>query len=736
MLRRAQSPPRLCPVQQATARVVFGTPAACLAAMKLPPSPRNRLAETASPYLKQHAGNPVDWLPWGEEAFARARAESKPVFLSIGYSTCHWCHVMAHESFEHPATAALLNEHFVPVKVDREERPDVDRLYMAYVQASTGQGGWPLSVWLTPQLEPFFGGTYFPPADRWGRPGFPEVLRRIAQAWATRAQEVRGEGARIVEALRSMPPAAAEPSDAQEGARAIASCLEFLGTEFDPTSGGFGTAPKFPRPVNLNLLFRALARCSGAQAAAWRGMAQATMVGMAEGGVYDQVGGGFHRYSVDAQWRVPHFEKMLYDQAQLVVNYLEGWQATGDERHARVARETLGYLERDLASPEGGYFAAEDADSARPDNPVEHGEGAFYVWTQAEVERLCGGDARLICSHFGIELEGNAPPGADPQGELEGLNILHVAQPAGDRDSSLRLERAKATLFAARERRPRPGRDSKIVTAWNGLAISAFARAAQMLDEPHWLEGARRTAGFLRAQLVDAAGGRLLRSRCGSVAGAPGFAEDYACLISGLIDLYEAGGDAEWLRWAAELQEQMDPLFRDAADGGYFGSAAGDPTILVRLKERYDGAEPAAGSVAALNLLRLAALLGREDWRLQEEETISSMRAQWSAVPQVLPQLLVAVDFTLEPAQQWVFAGPPGDPALRALAREAHRRLARPRVILWAGGGGAGQEWLERLRPELAAMRPVGGQPALYLCRGAMCLPPVTEAAQVAGLLG
>ncbi len=703
--------------------------------MTPPSAPRNSLAETASPYLQQHAGNPVAWLPWGEEAFAQARAEQKPVFLSIGYSTCHWCHVMAHESFEDASIATLLNAFFVPVKVDREERPDVDRLYMAYVQAVTGQGGWPLSVWLTPELEPFYGGTYFPPADRWGRPGFATVLEQIAAAWASRRDDLRGEGARVLEALRAPRSAALPSAGADDAGTAVGRCLEFLADQFDPEHGGFGSAPKFPRPVGLNLVLRALARCTGAEGARWRQIVETSLGAMAAGGVYDHLGGGFHRYSVDAAWRVPHFEKMLYDQAQLVVAYLEGWQATGQERFATVARETLAYLERDLAGPEGGYCAAEDADSARPEGPTEHAEGAFYVWTQAEVEAVCGAEAGLVCAHFGIEPGGNAPTGTDPQGELEGRSVLFVAASVPPAEEPERLERAKAALFAARARRPRPGRDDKIVTAWNGLALSALARAAQVLDEPLWLERARRTAAYLRTELVEPTTGRLWRSRCGGRAEVAGFAEDYACLIAGLIDLYEAGGGGEWLRWAAELQGQMDALFRDPADGGYYGSAAGDPTILVRMKESYDGAEPAAGSVAALNLLRLATLLGREDCRRQAEETIASLRPQWSVGPHALPQLLVAVDFGREPVQQWVFAGRPGDPALRALVREAHRRLERPRVILWADGD-AGQEWLVRQRPELAAMVPVAGRPALYLCREATCLPPITEVAEVARALG
>ena len=695
---------------------------------------RNRLAETTSPYLLQHAGNPVAWQPWGEAAFARARAERKPVFLSIGYSTCHWCHVMAHESFADPATAALLNAHFVPVKVDREERPEVDRLYMAFVQAATGQGGWPLSVWLTPELEPFFGGTYFPPSERWGRPGFPEVLRRIAEAWAARPTEVCAEGARVLTALRevAVPPSVApERGDVQY---ATERCLEFLRAQFDPANGGFGGAPKFPRPVNLNLIFRALVRSAGAEAEGWRRLVQLTLERMAAGGLHDQLGGGFHRYSVDAGWRVPHFEKMLYDQAQLVVNYLEGWQATGDARFADVARTTLAYLERDLAAPDGGYYAAEDADSARAENPAEHAEGAFYVWTQAEVAAVCGPEAGLGCEHFGVEPDGNAPAGTDGQGELEGRNVLYLAKPGPSPEVAARLERAKAALFAARARRSRPGRDEKIVTAWNGLVLSAFARASQVLDEPHWLDRARRTAVFLRAALVEPQTGRLWRSWCAGRAEVMGFAEDYAELIAGLLDLYEAGGGTEWLCWAVELQERMDSLFRDESDGGYFGSAPGDPTILVRLKESYDGAEPAAGSVAALNLLRLSAMLGREVWHQQAEATIASLRSQWMAAPQALPQLLVAADFAREPVQQLVFAGRPDDPALRTLVRAAHRRLARPRVILWADGG-AGQEWLVQRRPELAAMHPVDGKPALYLCRGAMCLPPVTEAAEAERLL-
>ena len=451
----------------------------------------NRLAAEQSPYLRQHARNPVDWFPWGEEAFARARETDRPIFLSIGYSTCHWCHVMARESFENPDVAVQLNRDFVCVKVDREERPDVDRLYMNYVQAATGHGGWPMSVWLTPGLAPFFGGTYFPPVDRPGRIGFPT---RITEAWTSKRDQLESEGRRIVEALRAQIRGAG--SEAAAGAAdgdAIGRCLEWCYEAFDDQWGGFGGAPKFPRPSVLNILFRIAARrdeSGDPTDAATEGlrMADLTLQRMAEGGMRDHLGGGFHRYSVDGRWHVPHFEKMLYDQAQLVCAYLEGLQATGRGIYGWIARETIDYVLRDMTSPAGGFYSAEDADSDTADG--SHGEGAFYVWESDEVRRLCGDDSTLVERHYEIAGDGNVRPDSDPTGELRGVNVLHQVQPLASTAASLELEfpDAEARLLAANEKlfrargvRPRPHLDDKVLTAWNGLMISALARAIQVL---------------------------------------------------------------------------------------------------------------------------------------------------------------------------------------------------------------------------------------------------------------
>jgi len=695
--------------------------------------PLNHLAGESSPYLLQHVHNPVDWYPWGEAAVARARAEQKPLFLSIGYSTCHWCHVMARESFENREIATLLNAHFVAVKVDREERPDVDRLYMTFVQATSGHGGWPLSIWLTPDREPFFGGTYFPPADRWGRPGFATLLVRLAEAWAGERDAILRRGATITASLREMaaPEREARTSPALDRAP-LERSWALLCEHFDGENGGFGGAPKFPRPVTLNLLFRlASASAETGNRRAAGDMAVATLAHMAAGGLRDHLGGGFHRYAVDAQWRVPHFEKMLYDQAQLATAYLEGWQAAGREDFAAVARETLAYVQRDLAAPGGGFYSAEDADSARADQPEEHGEGAFYVWSRDEIAAVCGTDAALVCEHFGVLLEGNAPEGADPQGEFHRLNILHLARVPRTPDEATRVDAAKTKLRAARAQRPRPGRDDKILTAWNGLLLSAFARAAQVLGDESFRTAAEGVAGFLRRERYDGAARRL--ARCGGVGARtiPGFAEDYAFLITGLLDLYEARGSVGWLQWAVELQEAMDTLFWDAAAGGYFGSAAGDASILVRFKEGYDGAEPSPNSVAALNLLRLATLLGRADFRRRGEETIEAFRGTWTRSADALPQMLVALDFALGGVRQVVLAGSPMDPAMRALTRAVHGRLEASRVIVWADGG-AGQAWLAERVPFLRDVRALNGRPTAYVCRDFACLQPTTDPAELA----
>ncbi len=733
-----------------------------------PPTMPNALAQEKSPYLLQHADNPVAWLPWGDVAFAKARQEQKPIFLSIGYSTCHWCHVMAHESFEDDGIAALLNEHFVPVKVDREERPDVDRVYMTYVQAMSGHGGWPLSVWLTPDLKPFYGGTYFPPDDRQGRAGFPSLLRAIAQGWRDERDKLVAEADRVIGTLREHYGAAAqpeaeagEPSSLVEAASgAFERGFQHFYESFDPTHAGFGGAPKFPRASNLNFLFR-VAALQGLQTEigteAVR-MSAATLQAMARGGIHDHIGGGFHRYSVDDRWFVPHFEKMLYDQAQIALNYLEARQATRDERFAWVARDILEYVRQNLTSPEGAFYTAEDADSLVAAGGAEHAEGAYYVWTDEEITAICGADAPLIRAHFGVAAEGNVPAELDPQGELRGKNILAQQRSLTETASAFQItpEQANDALLAAlgklravRAKRPRPHLDDKVLTANNGLMISACARAHQILEgvapstpsnggsdpssratnetEGNYLAAAVRAAAFVRRELFDAERGVLFRSWRRGRGAVAGFAEDYAFLIQGVLDLYEASFDIAWLQWAERLQERMDALFWDAARGGYFNSAEGDPTIVLRLKEDYDGAEPAPSSVAALNLFRLAAMLNRNEWRDRGRATLEAFRAQWTRTPPALPQMLCAIELALEPPRHAVIAGEPGDPEFQRLVAVLHESLG-PRRVLLAADGGAGQAWLSSRAPWLADMRPQNGRATVYICEEYACQAPVSDA--------
>ena len=703
-------------------------------------TPVNRLADEKSPYLLQHARNPVAWHPWGEEAFARARREDKPIFLSVGYSTCHWCHVMAHESFEDPAVAAVMNELFVNVKVDREERPDVDRVYMTFVQATSGSGGWPMSVWLQPDLKPIAGGTYFPPDDRHGRRGFVSVCRTIAHAWQTDRDKILAQGERIIASLRDY--ARPEPSAAVAGGGGTRPPLEqtlraaegALAASFDPEWGGFGHAPKFPRPVTLTLLRRIAARLGWEppEQEELRRMILVTLDRMAAGGMHDHLGGGFHRYSVDRFWHVPHFEKMLYDQAQLAVAYLEGYQLSGREGYASVARGILAYVRRDLGAPEGGFYCAEDADSLLTPGRPEHAEGAFYVWTRAEVEQaLAPGEAAVFCKHYHVEEAGNAPEGSDPQGEFTGKNILFQRRPAAEHIAPL-LESARRKLSAIRSLRPRPHLDDKIVTAWNGLMISAFARAAQVLDDTGYLDDSRRAADFLRRHLYREADGILLRSYREGPSAVEGFADDYAFLIQGLLDLYEAGFDPAHLAWAERLQAKQDELFYDHEAGGYFAASERDASVLLRLKEDHDGAEPSASAMSAFNLARLAALTGRDELRARAEATVAAFAAidNPARTAQTMPLMLAAADFLARPPRQIVIAGRRGAEDTRALLRAIHARFAPDKVLLLADGGEGQRELAKRL-PFLEGAAMQQGRATAYLCEHGACQLPTTDPAEL-----
>jgi len=716
----------------------------------------NALAAEKSPYLLQHADNPVAWMPWGEAAFARARAENKPIFLSIGYSTCHWCHVMAHESFENDAIAAQLNEHFVAIKVDREERPDVDKVYMAYVQARTGHGGWPLSAWLTPELKPFFGGTYFAPEDRQGRMGFPSVLKAIAMGWASDREKLVAEGDRVVVLLtQNQLPLAPVPGEGvpdlhDTGGAAFEKCFEHFNESFDVDNGGFGGAPKFPRASSLNFILRAAAIQGVATPAgelALR-MAADTLQHMTEGGIHDHVGGGFHRYSVDEGWFVPHFEKMLYDQAQIAVNCLDMHLASGDERFAWVARDIFDYALRELAAPAGAFFSAEDADSLLEHGKSAHAEGAFYVWTRAEIEALLKGDAAFFCDHYGVATDGNVPSELDPQKEFTGKNILRQRRPLTETAEIHGLTPAFAVealvnslekLRAVRAQRPRPQLDDKVITAWNGLMISALARGAsapaECLEDKRefYRDAAVRAAEFIRRELYDEARGVLYRCYREGRGANEGFAEDYAYLVAGLLDLYEATFDARWLRWAERLQQTMDTLFWDEQDGGYFNSRADDASIVLRLKEDYDGAEPSPNSVAAANLLRLAAIFHDDALRSRARRTIESLRHQWSKMPQALPEMLCAIERALEVPTQVVIAGDPRAADFKALAATVAAKFG-PRKALLAADGGEGQRWLASRAPWLAEMNPINGRAAAYVCIGEACQAPVVDPAELRGI--
>lgn len=712
----------------------------------------NALAFEKSPYLLQHAANPVNWLPWGEAAFARARTEEKPIFLSIGYATCHWCHVMAHESFEDEAAAALLNEHFVAIKVDREERPDVDKVYMAYVQALTGHGGWPLSAWLTPELKPFFGGTYFSPHDRPGRAGFATLLRAIARGWREERPKLIEESERVLRELREKaegrkPTAerAAEADLAEAAGEAFEKGFQFFYETFDADCGGFGGAPKFPRASNLAFLFRCAAQqgVTSELGVAALEMAGHTLRNMSQGGIHDHVGGGYHRYAVDPAWAVPHFEKMLYDQAQIALNALEMKQASGDERYAWMARDIFAYVAERLTGTDGEFFSAEDADSlvdaTGRDAQATAKEGAFYGWDQTEIVAVLGGDAEFFGGHFGVKAEGNVPAEIDPQGELKGKNILRQVRPLAEsarlaglttEQASNRLQAALEKLKAVRAARPRPLLDDKVITAWNGLMISALAKGAQVLGEERYLAAALRAAEFVARELYDETREVLYRSWRGGRLASEGFAEDYACFVQGLLDLYEATFDLRWLRWAERLQATMDRLFWDEAEGGYFSSAAGARDIVVRLKEVYDGAEPAPSSVAAMNLFRLGALIGDQsaqgNYRRRGVATVAALRAQWTGSPQGLPQLLCALELAFLPPRHVVLAGDPAAEDFRALAAVVHEKFGPRRTLVRAYA----------TLPWTAPMEPLAGRAAAYVCEDYTCQLPVVEPAELRRVLG
>src|SRR5271166_3969021 len=687
----------------------------------------NHLLAEKSPYLQQHAHNPVDWYPWGPEAFDKASREQKPIFLSIGYSTCHWCHVMERESSENEAIAQLVNNDFVPIKVDREERPDVDHIYMTFVQATTGSGGWPMSVFLTPDLEPFFGGTYFPPDNRYGRPGFPALLAQIAAAWRNDRERVIASGGDILAQLRKLGGDAA-PAALDRGV--LDSCFHYFRRTFDRTRGGFGDAPKFPRPSVLNFLLRYY-QDNGNQEALE--MTLQTLASMAAGGMNDQLGGGFHRYSVDERWFVPHFEKMLYDQAQLAISYLEAFQITHDKFYADVARSTLDYVLRDMTHFEGGFYSAEDADSViDPAHPKEKGEGAFYVWTAAELQEIVGPVLYgPFTKYYGVEDDGNVHE--DPHGEFPGKNILYLREKP-DPYQAAQLDEAKAKLLEARSHRVRPHLDDKILTAWNGLMISAFAKGAQILGEQRYLEAARRATRFILSRMYHPGAGTLLRRYREGEAAIPGFLDDYAFFIGALLDLYEADFDPGHIQLALTLASKMRELFEDRKNGAFFSTAAGDASLVLRMKDEYDGAEPSGNAIALLDLLRLAHITDRAELRQAAERTLAAVGPKVSAQPVASPQVLVALDYFLSPRREIVIAGPREADSTRAFLRAVHGRFL-PRAITLLIDSEETRDRLAGIFPAASAAREIDGQTTAYVCENYACRLPVTDVSKFGELL-
>jgi uncharacterized protein YyaL (SSP411 family) len=688
----------------------------------------NKLVHERSPYLLQHAHNPVDWYPWGEEAFEKARRENKPVFLSIGYSTCHWCHVMAHESFEDPEVASLMNDAFVPVKVDREERPDVDHIYMAVCQMMTGSGGWPLTVIMTPDKKPFLAGTYFPKESRFGQTGLLELIPKIQGIWSERQGEVLTSADQITQALRQ---ASGHSVSGEVDEATLGDAYRQLTERFDEVHGGFGAPPKFPIPHNLLFLLRYWKRTGEKKALQ---MVETTLRAMRMGGVYDHIGFGFHRYSTDAMWLLPHFEKMLYDQAMVAMAYVEAYQATGQKEYASTAGEIFSYVLRDMTSSKGAFYSAEDADS-------EGEEGKFYVWTQDQIEAVIGKEeGALVARVYNVERGGNFRD--QPTGKRTGASILHIRKPLGEIESETgifgeilerRLESARQRLLAAREKRPRPHRDDKVLADWNGLMIAALAKGAQVLDEPMYAGAASSAADFLLKEMRDADGRLYHRYREGK-AGVGGVLDDYAFVIWGLLELYEAVFDVKYLDAAVELCGIMVEHFWDLEHGGFFFTADDGEELLVRKREIYDGATPSGNSVAMLDLIRLARITGNSAYDDRAAEIARAFSGTIVQSPSAHTQLLVALDFAIGPSFEVVVAGEPGRADTRAMLKTLRTQFVPNKVVLLRPAG-ADTPPIVQLAPFTEYQTAVEGKATAYVCRNYACDAPTTDPDKMRELL-
>ncbi len=671
----------------------------------------NKLINETSPYLLQHAHNPVDWHPWGDEAFAKALDEDKPVLVSIGYSACHWCHVMEHESFEDEETAALMNEHFVNIKVDMEERPDVDKIYMNYVQMTTGSGGWPMNVFLTPDKRPFFGGTYFPPENRYNMPSFKRVLASIADVWVTKRDELLFSANEVIGEMRRM--AIAEMPNEGLSTAQLDAAFEHFVRYFDAKNGGFGGAPKFPPAMSLEFLLRYHKRTGNENALE---IVRHTCLKMAHGGIYDQLGGGFHRYAVDSIWLVPHFEKMLYDNAQLVLVYLHLFQATKEEFYRRIAVETLDYAVREMNDPRGGFYSTQDADS-------EGVEGKFFVWTPAEIETILGkDDARLFCFYYDVSEEGN----------FEEKNILNVRRTLAEAAAELgvsvgkltdALENGRAQLFREREKRIKPFRDEKVITAWNGLMLSAFAEASAILGRADYLEIARRNADFLISELI--ADGKVLRTWKDSRAKLNAYLEDYANLGCGLLDLFQVSGDLKYFSEARRLADELITSFWDEDDGGFFFTANDHEELIVRTKDYFDNATPSGNSAASELFLKIAAISGDERYERFAVTVLRLVSSQIKRYPSGFGRALSALEFHLGRRKEVVLIGDSGD------LREVVWRDYLPFKVVVPSADGAGSEGI----PLLEGKSLVDGKATAYVCENFSCRRPVSDAEDLASEL-
>ncbi len=674
----------------------------------------NRLAREKSPYLLQHQHNPVDWFGWGDEAFAKARAENKPIFLSIGYSTCHWCHVMERESFEDEKIAKFLNEHFVSIKVDREERPDVDKIYMTAAQAMSGQGGWPLNCFLTPDLKPFFAGTYFPPESKYGRPSFLQLLQQISEVWRTRPKDVAASAQALHEKLEGFTTQQTNSNILLSPAILYNAAAQFK-EEFDPTNGGFGGAPKFPRPSQPLFLLRNGVRLHDNEAVK---MVLLTCDKMAAGGMHDQLGGGFARYAVDAEWLVPHFEKMLYDNAQLANLYLDAFLVSGEKKYADVARDIITYVLRDMTHPGGGFFSAEDADS-------EGKEGKFYCWTKSVLSKLLTVEEfNVAVRYFGITEDGNFVDHSDPH-PLPNQNVLSIAHPDLSEADKLLLASVKKKMFAARSKRIRPHLDDKVLASWNGMMLGAVARAYAILGDEKYREAAEKNLTFLQNKLWDAKTKTLYHRWRDGERDSVQLLDAYSDLLAGVIDLYEATLEPKHLDFALAISETMLAKFYDAKDGGFFQSAADSKDLILRVKEDYDGAEPSGNSVATLALLKLGAITDKKEFKTAAEKTLRLLADRLQKLPQAVPHALIALDFYLEEPRRAVVVGDPKTSETKSLLRAIHSVYQPNKVVL--GNAGAVEPFAKKL--------PTTDAPIVFLCTGTACQPPTKDSEKLKHLL-